>query len=98
MNRALEAWAHQHTVILHIIDPDKLIHNAHGERFHYRLRDECLNEHRFLRLGDVRRIVETWCQNDHRERPHSTFGYQPPVEFAQGMIMATVVVPDSGPS
>jgi putative transposase len=43
ISRALEEWAHQHTVTLHFIDPGKPIQNAHCESFHGRLRDECLN-------------------------------------------------------
>jgi putative transposase len=96
ISRALEEWAHQHTVTLHFIDPGKPIQNAHCESFHGRLRDECLNEHWFLGVGDARRIVETWRQDYNRERPHSALGYQTPLEFAQGTIMAAVVLPADG--
>jgi putative transposase len=96
ISRTLEEWAHQHTVTLHFIDPGKPIQNAHCESFHGRLRDECLNEHWFLGVGDARHIVETWRQDDHRARPHSALGYQTPLEFAQGTIMAAVVLPDDG--
>ncbi len=78
------------------IDPGKPIQNAHCESFHGRLRDECLNEHWFLGLRDARRIVETWRQDYNRERPHSALGYQTPVEFAQGTIMAAAELPDDG--
>jgi putative transposase len=81
ISRALEEWAHQHAVTLHFIDPGKPIQNAHGESFHGRLRDECLNEHWFLGLGDARRIVEAWRQDYKGERPHSALGYQTPAEF-----------------
>jgi putative transposase len=92
---AWEAWAHARGVLLHCIDPGKPIQNAHGESFHGRLRDECLNEHWFLGLGDARRIVETWRQDDHQERPHSALGYRTPVEFAQDTITAAAL-PDDG--
>ncbi len=91
---ALEEWAHQHTVTLHFIDPGKPIQNAHCESFHGRLRDECLNEHWFLGLGDARRIVETWRQDYNQERPHSALGYQTPVEFAQATLMAAALSDD----
>jgi putative transposase len=84
ISRALEEWAHQHTVTLHFIDPGKPIQNAHCESFHGRLRDECLNEHWFLGLGDARRIVETWRQDYNRQRPHSALAYQTPEEFRRG--------------
>jgi len=96
ISRALEAWAHQHTVVLHFIDPGKPIQNAHCESFHGRLRDECLNEHWFLGLGDARRIVETWRQDYNRERPHSALGYHTPVEFAQGKILTAAALSDDG--
>ncbi len=96
ISRALEEWAHQHAVTLHFIDPGKPIQNAHCESFHGRLRDECLNEHWFLGLGDARRIVEAWRQDYNQERPHSALGYQTPVEFAQGTITAAATLPDDG--
>lgn len=94
ISRALEEWAHQRAVTLHFIDPGKPIQNAHCESFHGRLRDECLNEHWFLGLHDARRIVETWRQDYNQERPHSALGYQTPIEFAQGTIMAAAALPD----
>jgi putative transposase len=81
ISRALEEWAHQHAVTLHFIDPGKPIQNAHCESFHSRLRDECLNEHWFLGLGDARRIVEAWRQDYNAERPHSALAYRTPEEF-----------------
>ena len=83
ISRVLEEWAHEHTVVLHFIDPGKPIQNAHCENFHGRLRDECLNEHGFLRLGDARHIVEGGRQDDHHTRPHSALGYRTPAEFAR---------------
>jgi putative transposase len=83
ISRLLEQWAHDHAVALHFIDPGKPVQNAHCESFHGRVRDECLNEHWFLGIGDARRIVETWRQDYNRERPHSALGYQTPAEFAQ---------------
>lgn len=95
LSRALEEWAHQHAVLLRFIDPGKPIQNAHCESFHGRLRDECLNEHWFLGLGDARRIVEDWRQDYNRQRPHSALGYQTPAEFAQGTITAAAALPDN---
>lgn len=92
----LEQWAHDHAVTLHFIDPGKPSQNAHGESFHGRLRDECLNEHWFLGLSDARRIVEDWRQDYNQQRPHSALGYQTPVEFAQATITAAALLPDDG--
>jgi putative transposase len=94
-SRVLEQWAHRQAVDLHFIDPGKPVQNAFCESFHGRLRDECLNEHWFLGLGDARRIIEAWRQDDHRQRPHSALGYQTPVEFAQQAVMAAAPLPES---
>jgi transposase InsO family protein len=52
------------------------------ESFHGRLRDECLNAHRFRMLNDVRRILEAWRQEYNCERPHSSLDYRTPWEFS----------------
>lgn len=80
ISHVLEQWAHQHGVTLPFIDPGKPIQNTHGESFHSRLRDECLNEHWFLSLGDARQIVEAWRQDYNQERPHSALGSRTPEE------------------
>lgn len=81
ISRVLAQWAHEHTVTLHFIDPGKPMQNGDCESFHGWLRDECLNEHWFLSLGDARRIVEGWRQDYNRDRPHSALGYRTPEEF-----------------
>lgn len=93
ISRVLEQWAHEHAVALHFIDPGKPVQNAHCESFHGRVRDECLNEHWFLGIGDARRIVEAWRQDYNRERPHSALGYQTPAEFAQRAVRAAAPLP-----
>jgi putative transposase len=94
ISRVLEAWAHEHRVILHFIDPGKPMQNAHCESFHSRVRDECLNEHWFLGLGDARQIVEEWRQDYNRARPHSALGCQTPAEFAQQAATAATSLPE----
>ncbi|MER3422547.1 MAG: hypothetical protein C4293_04240, partial [Nitrospiraceae bacterium] len=42
---ALDAWACQHGVALHLTQPGKPVQNACIESFNGRFRDECLNEH-----------------------------------------------------
>ncbi len=93
ISRVLEQWAHQHAVTLHFIDPGKPVQNAYCESFHGRVRDECLNEHWFLGLGDARQIVETWRQDYNTERPHSGLGYQTPEAFAQEVARAAASLP-----
>lgn len=81
ISRVLEEWAHRQAVTLHFIDPGKPIQNAHCERFHGRVRDECRNEHWFLSLTDARQLVAAWRQDDHQQRPHSALDDRTPEEF-----------------
>lgn len=78
--KALDAWAHEHHIHLHFIDPGKPVQNAVIESFNGRLRDECLNQHWFTSLADARVIVEAWRQDYNHERPHSALGYRTPAE------------------
>lgn len=49
---ALDAWAAQHGVHLHFIQPGKPVQNAFIESFNGKFRDKCLNEHWFVTLQD----------------------------------------------
>ena len=80
--RVLDAWAYEHHVQLHFIDPGKPVQNAYIESFNGRMRDECLNEHWFSTLGEVRTIVEAWREDYNSVRPHSALGNLTPDEFA----------------
>ena len=58
--RAMLTWAHQHHVVLRLIEPGKPNQNAFIESFNGRFRDECLNEHWFLNLDHAQAIIEAW--------------------------------------
>jgi hypothetical protein len=45
-----------------------------------------LNEHWFLSLEDVKEKVETWRWHYNEPRPHSSLGYQSPVEYLSGAL------------
>ena len=62
---AMLRWAADRRVKLHFIAPGKPVQNAFIESFNGRFRDECLNEHDFSSLFDVRRILETWRPVQH---------------------------------
>jgi putative transposase len=79
--KALDQWAYRRGVWLRFIEPGKPVQNAFVESFQGRLRDECLDRHWFLGLGDARHTVEAWRHDDHQARPHSALGYRPPAEF-----------------
>jgi len=54
--------------------------NAFIEAFSSRFRQECLNEHWFLRLEDATEKIEAWRLHYNEERPHSSLRYKFPVE------------------
>jgi putative transposase len=78
---ALDAWAAQHGVHLHFIQPGKPIQNAFIESFNGKFRDECLNEHWFLTLREAQLVIEAWRREYNEERTHSTIGNVTPQEF-----------------
>ena len=81
-SRALDEWAYRRKVRLLFITPGRPIENAYVESFNGKFRDECLNEHWFLSLDEVRAIVESWRIDYNRDRPHSSLGDLTPEEFA----------------
>ncbi len=80
--RALDVWATARGVALEFIRPGKPVDNAFVESFHGRLRDECLNTHWFLSLGDARRTIEGWRVAYNTARPHRALGRRPPAAYA----------------
>ena len=78
---ALDAWACQHGVTLHFIQPGKPVQNACIESFNGKFRDECLNEHWFLTLQEAQVVIEAWRREYNEERTHSTLGDMTPLEF-----------------
>ncbi len=88
--KAVDQWAYERGVRLRFIEPGKPVQNAFVESFHGRLRDECLDRHWFLGLGDARRTVESWRQDYNRARPHSALGYRPPEEFRRAFEEAAI--------
>jgi putative transposase len=69
-------------VAWHYIQPGKPVQNAFIESFNRKLRDECLNEHVFLSLGEARQIIAAWRHHYNHVRPHSSLGARTPREFA----------------
>lgn len=81
-SQILDAWAYAAGVRLAFIRPGKPMENAYIESFNGRFRDECLNEHWFVTMAQARRIIESWRNDYHTERPHSSLGNLTPAAFA----------------
>ena len=78
---AMLGWAQTLHLDRHYIEPGKPQQNAFIESFNGCLRDECLNEHVFGTLSEVRRIVEAWRIDYNTVRPHGRLGRLPPAVF-----------------
>ena len=78
---ALDAWAAQHGVHLHFIQPGKPVQNAFIESFNGKFRDECLNEHWFVTLQEAQLVIEAWRREYNEDRTHSSIGNVTPQEF-----------------
>jgi putative transposase len=81
ISKALDAWAYQNGVQLEFSRPGKPTDNAFAESFNGRLRDECLNQHWFASLEEVRQTVEEWRIDYNMERPHRALGQQTPAAW-----------------
>jgi putative transposase len=53
------------------------------ESFNGQLRDECLNDHEFVSLDDVRATLSEWREVYNHLRPHSSLGHRTPGEFVR---------------
>jgi putative transposase len=82
--QALDVWAYERGVKLHFIEPGKPVQNAFVESFNGKMRDECLNEHCFMSLGEARETIEAWRRDYNEVRPHSSLGNRTPQEFTGG--------------
>src|SRR3954462_166779 len=56
--------------------------NGYAESFHSKLRDEFLDREEFESEPQARELGALWKGEYNTERPHSSLGYQTPVEFA----------------
>ena len=90
--RAMLTWAHQHHVVLRLIEPGKPNQNAFIESFNGRFRDECLNEHWFLNLDHAQAIIEAWRREYNEERPKKALGGLTPAAYAKQLAAKSVTV------
>ena len=79
--QGLLTWSQPAVVKLHFIDAGRPVQNAFIESFNGKLRDECLNQHWFVSLEEVRRIIKSWRMDYNTARPHSSPGYMTPEGF-----------------
>ena len=87
--KALDAWAYARGVKLSFIRPGKPIENCYVESFNGKFRDECLNQHWFVDLGDARRTIEAWRLDYNQVRPHSSLGNLAPQQFSEAALRSS---------
>jgi putative transposase len=88
ISKALDAWAYRNGVQLEFSRPGKPTDNAFAESFNGRFRDECLNQHWFASVEEVRQTVEAWRIEYNTERPHRALGQQTPAAWEAAWLPA----------
>ena len=86
ISKEVDLWAYAQGVVLDFSRPGKPTDNAFIEPFNSRFRQECLNENWFLNLEDAKEKVEAWRGHYNEQRPHSSLGYQSPLEYLSGAL------------
>lgn len=56
--------------------------NGYIESFNRRMRDELVNEMLFVRMAITCVEIAAWVEDNNRERPDSSLGYETPAAFA----------------
>lgn len=82
-SKAMFFWSKETKVKLSFIQPGKPTQNAFCESLNGKFRNECLNQHWFRSLEEARHEISHWRQHYNNVRPHSSLGYQSPVDFAK---------------
>jgi putative transposase len=80
-SKAMFFWSKETKVKLSFIQPGKPTQNAFCESLNGKFRNECLNQHWFRSLEEARHEIEEWRNHYNNVRPHSSLGYQSPVDF-----------------
>lgn len=57
--------------------------NDFAESFNGRIRDECLNQHWFKTVAEVREVIENWRMDYNDVRRHSALNNLTPNEYTQ---------------
>jgi putative transposase len=76
------AWLHAHHVDTHVIEAGSPWQNGHHESFHGVCRDGCLNRWLLASVQEARRLIKSWREEDHAERPHGARAGLTPKAFA----------------
>jgi len=81
--QVVKDWLAEKGVQTHYIEPGSPWQNGIAESFNGKLRDECLSREWFKNRLEAAAVVARYRRYYNEERPHSSLGYQTPVEFRQ---------------
>ena len=73
-SKAMDRWAYDCGVEMDFSRPGKPTDNAFIEAFNGTFRRECLSQHWFVSLDDVRETLSLWKDDYNQTRPHSAWG------------------------
>jgi putative transposase len=77
----VDQWGYERRVEQDFSRPGKPTDNDMIESFNGRLRQECLNQHWYMRLQDAKSKIEGLRQYCNESRLHSALDWQSPAEF-----------------
>jgi len=85
VSQAVQEWLRLNGCQTIYIQPGSPWENSYIESFNGKFRDECLNMESFRNVREASIVVESWRKEYNELRPHSSLGYQTPIEFAQAV-------------
>ena len=94
ISKSLDMWAYCKKVKLDFSRPGKPTDNAIIESFNGKFREECLDQHWFLSIGEAVQIVNAWRHEYNHERPHSALGNESPINFLRHQASGHAHLPD----
>lgn len=80
-SKALDERAYRNNIKLNFIRPGKPTENGYIESFNGKLRDECLNENRFMNIREAKEKIEEWRKDYNESGPHSSLNGLSPKEL-----------------
>jgi putative transposase len=93
ISKDVDRWAYENNVVMDYSRPGKPTDNPFVESFNGSFRDECLNAHWFLSLGDAAEKIEAWRLEYNQYRPHSSLNDLTPAEFIEQCDEKTASLP-----
>lgn len=79
-SKALDHWAYRNGLKLDYTRRGKPTDNGFIESFNARVRSECLSQHYFSTIIEMKDVLKNWREDYNHHRPHSALGQRTPAE------------------